>query len=183
MTSTLAKAVAGRRVTFTYHRDRGLPNPPAHPGVITGTEPGYSGHLLAKVRLDGTRSNLHIPIDSEGLTYLDQVGPVPELPMGRFIPAADDRTGFYERAGVLVATIGEDGEDLVILTSDPDKAREAARAHDAEVGVDVDSVDYALMRPKRAYFEWQPEDAECPWFVNWTEEGDDQALQLYYLPA
>ncbi|WP_399559507.1 hypothetical protein OIA45_48775 (plasmid) [Streptomyces chartreusis] len=183
-TNTLTeKAVAGRRVEFTYHRDRGLPNPPTYPGVITGTEPGASGRLLARVRLDGTRSNLHIPVDYEGLTYLDEVGPVPELPMGRFTPVASDPYGFYKKAGVLLATIGEDGADLVVITDDPEIARAAARLYDTEIGVDVDSVNYGAMAPKWAVFEWEPEDAECPWTVSWASQGDDQAVHIYYLPS
>src|SRR5205823_1111058 len=102
MTSTLTeKAVVGRRITFTYYRDLDQPGPPAYPGIITGTQPGYSGGLVARIRLDGKRSNLAIPVDYEGLTYLDEVVPVPELPMGRFIPVASDENGFYEKAGVL----------------------------------------------------------------------------------
>ncbi|MFD0509399.1 hypothetical protein ACFQ0G_53835 [Streptomyces chiangmaiensis] len=99
MTTTIAhpKAVAGRRVTFTYFRDLDVADGPEYPGIVTGTETAANGILLARIRLDGTRSNLAIPADYEGLTYLDEVVPVPELPMGRFLPVADDRNGFYER--------------------------------------------------------------------------------------
>lgn len=184
MTSTLTeKAVAGRRVTFTYHRDRGLPEPPAHPGVITGTEPGASGRLLARIRLDGTRSNLHVPVDDEGLTYLDQVGPVPELPMGRFVPVPSDTNGIWEKEGVPLALIGEDGEDLILITDSAEKARTAAMAYATEVDWDLDYVDFDSLQPYWAVFEWEPEDAECPWTVSWASKGDAQAVHIYYLPA
>lgn len=189
MNTTLEElAVEGRRVTFTYHRDRNLPDGYAWPGIITGTEPGLSGKPQALIRLDGRRSTLSIPVDYEGITYLDEVVPVPDLPMGRFQPVADDRNGFYEKAGVLVAAIGEDGEDLVIVTDDQTAARAAAYAFSDQMGLgleSVDCVDFEVMRPCWAVFEWEPEDAECPWTVNWdgVREGDEKAVRIYYLPA
>jgi hypothetical protein len=185
MISTLTeKAAVGRRVTFTYYQDLKQPDGPAYPGIITGTEPGLSGALLARIRLDGQRSNLAIPIDYEGLTYLDEVVPVPELPMGRFIPAAGEQPGFSEHAGVLVAALGEDGEDLVIVTDDPAKARAALTAYAEWVGIDVDYVDADDLSPYWAVFEWEPEDAEGPWTARWDAvKGDDQDVHIYYLPA
>lgn len=180
MPTAYSKAEIGRRVAYTRYRD--LPNGPERPGIITGIDPDEPGARLL-VRLDGTRCNLNVRPNYEGLRYLDEVVPVPDLPMGPFAPAADDLNGFYEKAGVLLATIGEDGEDLVIVTDDPEKAREAAAAYDAEIGVDLDFVDYAAIRPKWAVFEWQPEDSESPWTVRWAAEGDDQAVHIHYLPA
>lgn len=183
MTSTLTeKAVAGRRVTHTRYSDLKKPDPQAFPGIITGTEPGYNGQTVALVRLDGTRCNLHVPIDYAGLTYLDEVVPVPDLPMGRFQPTPDHMMGVW--AGVPMSTIGEDGEDLIMLTTDRDKAVAAAQAYDAEYGVHPDSADYDRMRLVWAVFEWEPEDAECPWSVRWdAAEGEDQAIRIYFLPA
>lgn len=183
MSSTVTEqAVAGRRIEFTYYRDRNQPEPPAYPGIITGTEPGYGGQTVALVRLDGTRSTLHVPADSRGLTYLDEVVPVPDLPMGRFQPTADHMMGVWE--GVPLSTIGEDGEDLILLTADRDKAVAAAKAYDAEVGVHPDSVNYDRIRLCWAVFEWEPEDAECPWNVRWdAAEGEDQAIRIHYLPT
>lgn len=180
MSSTLVeKAVVGRRIELAYYRD--LKNDGAdatyHPGIITGVDGGVW------IRLDGTRCNVRSPIDYEGLRYLDDVVPVPDLPMGPFTPAADSEHGFYEKAGVLLATIGEDGEDLVILTDDRAKAAAAAAAYDAEIGLDLDSVDYGALRAKWAVFEWEPEDSESPWTVRWASEGDDMAIHLYFLPA
>ena len=189
MTTTTAhpKAHAGRRVEFTYYRDMDLADSPAYPGIITGTEPAMSGALLVRIRLDGKRSNLAIPAGYEGLRYLDEVTEVPKLPMGRFQPVADDANGFYEKAGVLLAPICEDGEELVIITGDRDKAHEAAAEYLREIGVVEDDLnaqdETKYLTPKWAYFEWQPEDAECPWFAHWCAEGDDQAIQIYYLPA
>jgi hypothetical protein len=178
VTTTLAeKAVAGRRVTFTYHRDRNLPEPTAYPGIITGTEPGYSGSLLAKVRLDGRRSNLRIPLDYEGLHYLDEVIPVPDLPMGRFHPTADDFGGDWE--GVPVCSL--DNEAIVILTADRLRAAVALAAFCKDMGFDQEYL--PSMEDRWAVFEWQPEDAEIPWFMDLAEQDDDQAIHIHYLPA
>lgn len=182
MTSILEeKAVVGRRVELTYYRDLERDQPPAHPGIITGV-----GEDKASVwiRLDGKRYNLAARADYQGLHYLDEVVPVPALPMGRFTPAPDDMLGVWE--GVPLSTIGEDAEALIIITDDRAKAWEAASAYFREVGIDIDPdyQDADDLLPKWAVFEWEPEDAECPWTVNWdAAEGDDQAIQLYYLPA
>lgn len=178
-------AVVGRRVEFAYYRS--LIDDTATfwlPGIITGTEAGLNGSVLARVRFDGRRSSLTIPVAYGGLRYLDQVGPVPELPMGRFLPVADDQNGFYEEAGIVLASIGEDGEELVILTGDPGKARAAALAHAREVGLDVDFINLGALEAAWAVFEWEPEDAESLWTVRWdAAEGDDQAVRIHYLPA
>jgi hypothetical protein len=182
MTSTLEHmAVVGRRVTFTYHRHLG--GGPAYPGIITGTEPAVNGALLARVRLDGTRSTLTPPVDYEGLRYLDEVVPVPELPMGRFTPERSDANGFWEKEGVLLATIGEDGEDLVIIADDRDKAIAAATAYVREVQVDLDYVAFDDIRAHWAVFEWEPEDAESPWTVRAAEQGEAHAIHTYCLDA
>ncbi|MFD9249572.1 hypothetical protein [Streptomyces bottropensis] len=189
MTSTLTeKAVAGRRVEYRVHRALDPDDRSADryaPGIITDTEPtGFDGGLLAKVRLDGQRSALYVPIDSEGLRYLAQVVPVPELPMGRFTPVASDEAGFYDRDGVLVAAIGEDGEALIVLTDDLDKAFAAAAAYGEAIGYDPDYVSREYLRPLWAVFEWEPEESDSPWTVRWdASESDDQAIRIHYLPA
>jgi hypothetical protein len=179
MTTCLTeKAVVGRRIEFTYFRD--LPDGPSHPGIITGTEPGYSGNLLALIRLDGKRSTLRIPLDYKGLTYLDQVVPVPALPMGRFTPTADDFGGAWEGVPVLQC----ESEDIVILTADLDAARAALSAFCKDMYLDLEFLPLDRLEARWAVFEWQPEDAEYPWTVNWdAAECDDQALHIYYLPA
>lgn len=176
-----ARAVPGRRVTLTYYRE--LPDGPKHPGIITKVDSAeYDNGLW--IRLDGTRCNVHARTDYEGITYLDQVVDVPVLPMGRFTPVASDQFGFYEHAGILLATIGEDGEDLVMVTDGREKAIAAARGYLDSIGVDVDYVYLDTVRPHWAVFEWEPEDAEMPWTVRWdVSEGDDQAVHLYHLPA
>jgi hypothetical protein len=173
------KAVVGRRILFTYYRDLKRPDAPAHPGIITGLVPTQGASL--KIRLDGKRSSLHSPPDYEGLRYLDEVlDPVPGLPMGRFHPTPDQLNGVWE--GVPVCWISEDG-DLILLTTDRDAAVRAATANFTEVGVDPAYVDFEGLQLVWAYFEWQPEDADSDWRVRFTSEGDDQAIQLYYLPA
>jgi hypothetical protein len=137
-----------------------------------------------KLRLDGTRNSLYVPPNYQGLRYLDEIGPVPELPMGRFIPEASDSNGFYMQAGSLLAAIGEDGEELVIVTDDLAKAQAAATAWAKETGLDLDYLGLEDLDPRWVVFEWEPEDAECPWTVSWeASEGDDQAVHIYYLPA
>lgn len=169
------KAQAGRRVTFTHHY-----NPIAHPGIITNV----LGNAV-RVRLDGQRSNLHVPIDFEGLRYLAEVVPVPVLPMGRFRPTAED-LGDFVYDGVAVVGFDEE-EDAIVLTDDPDKAVAAASTYLREV-CDIDDAstvrdEVKHLRKRWVVFEWQPEDAECPWLMDWASEGDEMAVQLYYLPA
>lgn len=183
MSSTLTeKAVVGRRVGLALYRDKDT----YRPGIITAVT---GDQAALRIRLDGTRYNIPTRTDHPYLRYLDEVvAPVPALPMGPFVPTADDMIGVWE--GVPVAPIGEDGGDLIFLTDDLDendaldKARAAAAAYDAEVGLDLDAVDYAALHPVWAVFTWGPEDAECPWTVNLAAaEGDEKAVRIHYLPA
>jgi len=176
------KAVVGRRIEFTFYRDLDLPDGPTYPGIITGTETGYRGGLRACLRLDGQRSTLSIPVGYEGITYLDTVVPVPDLPMGAFIPEADDRNALWEIDGVLCTTIGEDGDDIVIITADQDAALATARAHLQGTRIDIQSVDFTQLAAHWAVFEWEPEDSEMPWQVRWPADGHEKAVHIYYLP-
>lgn len=180
MSSTLTEqAVVGRRVELTYYRDLDVADSPTHPGIITGVSDDEAGLWI---RLDGKRYNLPVRPDYQGLRYLDDVVPVPALPMGRFTPTPADMLGVWE--DVPLSTIGEDGEDLILLATDRNKAIAAAVAYSREIGLDLDDVDFDVIRPCWAVFEWEPEDAECLWTVNWdAAEGDDQAVHIYYLPA
>lgn len=183
MTSTLTdKAVVGRRITLTYYRD--LPDGPKHPGIVTLVTSDKTGVLI---RLDGKRYNIPARVDFEGITYLDQVVDVPALPMGRFTPAASDDDGFLEQDGVLLSTIREDGEDVIVITG-PGRQEEAIAAASAyldSAGVDISYVNFDAIRPYWAVFEWRAEDALSPWSVRWDNvaEGDDQAVHIYHLPA
>lgn len=182
MTGTLTeKAVRGRRVTYAYsHGDQ-----KQRPGVITGTKTNAHGVLLALVRLDGARSNLHVPADHENLTYLDEVGEVPELPMGRFHPSTTGLGFDFQYDGVLVCGF-EDG-DAVAVTTDQGKAAAAVATWMREVeGIDDEHTireSVGWMKPQWVVFEWEPEDAECVWLMNPAQEGDDQAVHVYYLPV
>jgi len=179
MSSTLAeKAVVGRRLLFTRYSD--LPDGPQHPGIITGLVPTQGASL--RIRLDDwhPRSNLHVPPDYQGLTYLDEVTEGPALPMGRFHPTPDQLEGEWE--GVPVCSISEDG-DIVLLTTDREKAVTAATAYLKDAWVDLDFVHWASLQLRWAYFEWQPEDSDSDWYMHWASEGDDQAIHLYFLPA
>ncbi|MFK0288300.1 hypothetical protein ACIQVL_48690 [Streptomyces sp. NPDC090499] len=184
MTTTPAaypKAQVGRRILYTRYRD--LPKTPSYPGVITGIDTDQPSAVLL-IRLDGTRCNLHMRPNYEGLHYLNEIGPVPELPMGRFIPAESDSNGFYLKAGVLLAAIGEDGEALIVITDDLAKARAAAVAWAEETDLDVDYLGLDRFEAQWAVFEWMPEDAEYPWiFREDVSPDEDQAVHIYYLPA
>jgi hypothetical protein len=188
MTSTLTEqAVAGRRVEFMYYRD--LPDGPARPGIITGTAPGIGDGLLAVVRLDGKRSALDVPVDYQGLTYLDEVVPVPDLPAGPFIPTAAHPDGFQEKADVLVTAVGEDGEDLIAITTDRSAAVTALRAWAVHLGYDVDYLDFDRMTARWGVFDWEPVDPEHPyradhWFVSWdAQESDTGSVHIFHLPT
>ncbi|WP_020135100.1 hypothetical protein [Streptomyces sp. 351MFTsu5.1] len=180
-TELIAKAEVGRRVTYAYYNAR----PAEHPGVITGTKIAPSGTLVALVRLDGTRSSIHIPADHEGLHYLDEVGPVPELPMGRFQPGLQHPAMDYAYDGVLVLEFDEG--DMAAITGDRDKAEAAVATYLREQAGVEDEADIrdelAELKSQWVVFEWEPEGAECAWLMNHAAEGDDQALQVHYLPA
>jgi len=176
MNTTLdPRAVPGRRVLFTGY----CGTTTEYPGVITGiTDDG-----ALRVRLDGKRSNLHIDPTtmppSKELVLLDEVGPVPDLPMGRFHPTADDFLGEWE--GVLVTDF-PDG-DIVLLSGDQDAAQKALAAYAADMGMDPEFMHFEDLAARWAVFAWQPEDAECPWLMDFAEPGDDMALRIHYLPA
>jgi hypothetical protein len=184
MTTTIdARAVPGRRVLFTRYSDLDKPNA-AEPGIITGLVPTQGSSV--KIRLDGQRSPLHVRPDYQGLHYLDEIGDVPALPMGRFTPTVDELEGEWE--GVPVCSVSEDG-DVIALTDDHQQAVRAISVYRREMAgclynPDFDGVDASEVRAFWAVFEWQPEDSEMPWTVRWdATEGDDQAIRIHYLPA
>ena len=183
-TTVQEKAVVGRRVLFTRYSDLDKPDS-AKPGVITGLVPEQGASV--KIRLDGSRSTLHARPGYQGLTYLDETGPVPELPMGRFTPTVDEMEGEWE--GVLVCSVSEDG-DVIALTGDHKKAVRAITVYRREMAgciynPESDAVDPDDVKAWWAIFEWQPEDAEMPWTVRWDDdlEGTDHAIRIHHLPA
>lgn len=179
MSSTVKeKAVVGRRILFN-HASRG----PDQPAVITRLkvkEEGFGGGFY--IRLDGQRSQTWVPDKFEWrVTYLDEVVPVPDLPMGRFQPTVKELDGEWE--GVLVCTVSEDG-DIILLTTDREAAVRAATAYFTEYGVDLNYVNFDSLVPRWAVFTWLPEDAETDWSVSWgARKKDDQAVHVYLLPA
>lgn len=176
MTSTLAaKAEPGRRILFDHASLK-----TQAPGIVL-TFPNASG--LIRIRFDGRRHTLPVSADSERITYLDEVVDVPDLPTGRFHPTPEQLEGLWE--DVPVCSINEDG-DIILLTTDRDRAMAAATAYLKDACVDLAYVDLELgLELRWAYFEWTPEDQddEGDWFMHWTREGDDQAIRIYYLPA
>ncbi|MFI6653232.1 hypothetical protein ACIBI8_37285 [Streptomyces sp. NPDC050529] len=166
------QAVVGRRVEFAHYRDQDT----YLPGIITAiTEDPAS----LRIRLDGHRSSLACRPEYDGIRYLDEVGPVPDLPMGRFTPTAADFDGEY--AGIPVVQF-EEG-NTVLLTTDNDKAREALAAFAEDMQIAPDYADPADLVTRWVVFEWQPEDAECPWLMNFANPDADHALRIHYLPA
>lgn len=175
MTDTIpGLAVVGRRVEFAYKRA-----PDVYlPGIITAVT---DDEASLRIRLDGKRSLLAIWPDYEGLRYLDQVVPVPDLPMGRFTPALADLGGF-EWEGVPVFEIEEDV--VVALTWERRKAAAAMTAyfvlvlgiHDTPITGATPGLRYGI-----GLFEWEPEDADMPWTMRLGKQGDDQAIPLHYL--
>ncbi|MER6092518.1 hypothetical protein [Streptomyces bluensis] len=179
MTSTLTdKAVVGRRVEFAFYREQAT----YWPGIITALT-GDSASL--RIRLDGTRSNLAVQPDYEHLRYLDQITDVPELPMGRFQPTVEVLDGEWE--GVPICSLGEDGA-LIALTDDLAKAVTAMNTYRRDMAgclydPEFDTVTADGPEAHWAVFEWEPEDAECPWLMSRAQEGDEMAVHIHYLPA
>lgn len=174
MSTTLTdKAVVGRRIVHD-HAAYGK----KLPGIITRLNDGEAGGFF--VRLDGQRSSFFVPAKFvDRVTFLDQVvDPVPELPMGRFHPTVDDFGGDWE--GIPVCSL--ESEDIIILTTDQDRADAALRAFCKDMWIDHEYL--PTMQSRWAVFEWEPEDADIPWTVRWdAAEGDDQAVHIYHLPA
>lgn len=165
--------VIGRRVEFAYYRDQAT----FLPGIITAIT---GDPASVRVRLDGKRNNVACRPDYDGIRYLDEVVPVPDLPMGAFTPNVADFGGIAY-AGIPVCEL--DDEDIVILTGDPDAARAALVAYCKAQDIDPEYGDEELLHTSWAVFEWQPEDAESSWHVTFDAESVDGAVQIHYLPA
>lgn len=177
MSSTVTeKAVIGRRILFN-HASLG----PDQPAIITRLkEEGYGAGFF--IRLDGSRSQTWVPDQFLWrVTFLDEVVPVPEFPTGRFQPTVAEMEGEWE--GVLVSTVTEDG-DILLVTTDRTAAVRAATAYFDWAGVDLDYVHFDSLALRWAAFEWEPEGADADWSVRWdARKGDDQAVHVYHLPA
>jgi hypothetical protein len=168
-TTTVPLAVVGRRIEFAYRsaRDTWLP------GIVTEVNPP---HIL--IRLDGKRSTIQMPASHHRLRYTDTVIPVPDLPMGRFVPTGADMHGRF--AGVPVTEF-EDG-DIVLVTGDREAAIKALAEYCAYVGMEFVDLDLDSLEAVWRTFEWQPEDAEHQWVMSTAAEGDHMALLVHYLP-
>ncbi len=101
----------------------------------------------------------------------------------RFRPVQDDDLGFWQHDGTVYATVGEDCENVLILTADQDTAMKVAAAHFHDVGIDLADVDFDAMRALWAVFEYMPETPDYLWQWSPAAEGDDQAVPVHYLPA
>lgn len=178
MTTATLTAEPGRRITFTGFAS----TPTPRPGVITAID----GDALL-IRLDGHRFNLRITPDllppTKHLHLLDEIGPVPALPMGRFTPVPDDCAGIWEHDGTPYVTVGEEGENVLVITGDRNTAIAVMTGHFTDMDIDLKYVDFDSMQGLWAVFEWQPEDADSPWLWSEAKQGDDLAVHAYYLPA
>ncbi|TXS39666.1 hypothetical protein [Streptomyces sp. t39] len=185
MTETItlpAEAVIGRHIAFS-HRDDLTHIPRDQVGIITAIETDQPRCL--RIRLNGSRRGLYVRPDAENLRYLDEVSPVPDLPMGRFTPTGATAGFDFAYEGVLVVQFDDD--DLAALTPDPEKAAAAAATFLREVfGIDDESNvrdEIAELRPRTVAFEWQPEDAEFDWLMVDVEPTAEHAVQVHYLPT
>jgi hypothetical protein len=174
-------AVVGRRVEYRVHRSTVDDRADVYaPGVVT-----FAADPIVKIRLDGQRSSIAMRADCDGLRYLDEVGPVPALPMGRFQPDTRQPGIDWAHDGVLVVEFDEG--DMAAITGDRDKAEAAVATYLREhCGIDDETTisdELAELKPQWVVFEWQPEDAECAWLMNCAGRGDEQALQVHYLPT
>ena len=141
------------------------------PGVITGTDEGV---LLVPV--DGTRCSQ--PFPRSGLQLLEEIGPVPALPKGPFLPTAELlKAEIYEG----VAVVELDGGDLLALDGDPVRAAAAMRAHERDYDRPLYGLVAEKMQARRVVFVWEPEGAECEWIVEDAEAGTEQAVQVRYV--
>lgn len=175
MTTATPTAEPGRRLTFSGYGS----NPTPRPGVITGID----GDALL-FRLDGMRSTLRITSNrlpaSKSLHLLNEIGPVPALPMGRFAPTAENlKAETYE--GVPVVEL-EDG-DLAILSKDRELAGRALAAYAEDHDWVLDGLGAGALKSRWVAFEWEPEDSDYDWLMGDVEQGADQAVHVYYLSA
>ncbi|MFE1612697.1 hypothetical protein ACLQ17_25650 [Streptomyces sp. DT197] len=141
------------------------------PGVITATDEG-----VLMVRVDGTRCSQ--PVLQGGLQLLDEIGPVPALPKGPFLPTAE-----LLKAEVFggVAVVELDGGDLLALDGDPVRAAAAMRAHERSYDRPLYGLVAEKMQARWVVFVWEPEGAECEWVVEDVEAGTEQAVQVRYV--
>ncbi|WP_306317283.1 MULTISPECIES: hypothetical protein [unclassified Streptomyces] len=177
MTTQTLTAGPGRRIVFSGFAS----DPTPRPGVITGVD----GDALL-IRLDGTRYNLRIVPDrlpaTKHLHLLNEIGPVPDLPMGPFAPTADVRNAIYELDGVLYATVGEDGESLIVVTDDLDVAKTVARHHAKATDLVLDDAVLEGFEAEWSQFVWTPEGSLCPWVLMPASKDDEYAVHVHCLP-
>lgn len=171
MTLSVPKAIPGRRTTYRHPvLDVDLP------GIIARIEEGN----LLRVHLDGHRRLITVTDTSERITYLEETGVLPpEVPVGRFRPIPEELTAV--RAGVPLTVV--DGDALILFTDDSDEAVEAATAFLPVMGYDPATVDWSLLEPRWAVFDWPEDTSSFTWSHAFGTADDDQAVPVHYLPA
>ncbi|MBV1957240.1 hypothetical protein KUG12_23320 [Streptomyces sp. BV333] len=107
----------------------------------------------------------------------DEQRPAP-LPMGRFAPTAENlQAEIYASAPVVEL----DGGDLVVLTTDPDRAAQAVTAYAQAYDRPLDDRALARLRPRWVTFVRQPKGAESDWLLDDAEPTDALATRVHYL--
>ena len=100
------------------------------------------------------------------------------MPVGRFRPIPEEMHGV--RAGVPVAVV--DGNSLLLLTTDEEAAVAAATSFLPDMGYDPATVDWTLLEPRWAVFDWPEDTTSFAWTHAFSVETDDQAVPVHYLP-
>ncbi|MCO6698851.1 hypothetical protein [Streptomyces sp. Vc17.3-30] len=104
----------------------------------------------------------------------DEQRPAP-LPMGRFVPTAEDlKAEIYASAPVVEL----DGGDIVVLTTDPDCAAQAVTAYAQAYDLPLDGRALARLRSRWVTFERQP---EGDWLLDDAQQTDALATRVHYL--
>lgn len=102
-------------------------------------------------------------------------GPAP-LPVGRFLPTTAESLSAESYAGAPVVEL--DGGDLVILTTDPDRAAQALTAYAQAYDLSLDDRALARLRSRWVTFERQP---EGDWLLDDAQPTDALATRVHYL--
>ncbi|MFI1314569.1 hypothetical protein ACH4TS_31205 [Streptomyces albidoflavus] len=104
----------------------------------------------------------------------DEQRPTP-LPMGRFAPTAENlQAEIYASAPVVEL----DGGDIVVLTTDPDRAAQAVTAYAQAYDLPLDGRALTRLRSRWVTFERQP---EGDWLLDDAQPTDALATRVHYL--
>ncbi|MFD9057556.1 hypothetical protein ACFWCM_19850 [Streptomyces albidoflavus] len=98
-----------------------------------------------------------------------------QRPAGRFVPTAENlQAEIYASAPVVEL----DGGDLVVLTTDPDRAAQAVTAYAQACDLPLDGRALARLRSRWVTFERQP---EGDWLLDDAQPTDALSTRVHYL--